>query len=149
MGWDRTVSTIFSVRNHFNPPTPHGGGRLSPPITSIIIEYLLSGNISIHPPRMGWDEFSSCPCAGYILFQSTHPAWGGTRFHFSTISLTVLPIFQSTHPAWGGTRLICRCLSIDKNFNPPTPHGVGPDLKLFLPGEIVFQSTHPAWGGTN
>ena len=34
------------------------------------------------------------------LFQSTHPAWGGTRQGALTLNA---PIFQSTHPAWGGT----------------------------------------------
>ena len=36
--------------------------------------------ISIHPPRMGWDQ---CVGGRYPIptkFQSTHPAWGGTCF---------------------------------------------------------------------
>ena len=56
------------------------------------------------------------------LFQSTHPAWGGT-FLFHRISHVLG--FQSTHPAWGGTSGSC------------------------TPGRAYqFQSTHPAWGGT-
>ena len=35
--------------------------------------------ISIHPPRMGWDPAPGQPGGGMVGgFQSTHPAWGGT-----------------------------------------------------------------------
>ena len=62
--------------------------------------FQLRFGISIHPPHAGWDSASgpsSCSC---VSFQSTHPMRGGT--------------------------LNSRCISsMRKNFNPPTPCGVG------------------------
>ncbi len=145
--------------------------------------------ISIHPPRVGWDasttkvstyrsNFNSpTPCgvglpAGIIWptwsrFQSTHPVWGGTRT--GKRSRTRRSI--STHPprvGWdqkrGAGKISLRNFNPPtpcgvgryhpqlgpwrQNFNPPTPCGVG--LPGRLPGlnEYIFQSTHPVWGGT-
>ncbi len=79
--------------------------------------------ISIHPPRMGWDR----GLAGYTL---------------------IIIIFQSTHPAWGGTIKIDRGSLTVIDFNPPTPHGVGRGRCYGFYICDLFQSTHPAWGGT-
>ena len=123
-------------------------------------------------------------------FQSTHPVWGGTSY--GTLRGANFT-FQSTHPVWGGTHagllqsLYLLPISIHpprvgwdaradfkrqakKNFNPPTPCGVGRifyDYRrcwlYFNPptpcgvgrlafchflGHQTFQSTHPVWGGT-
>ena len=103
-----------------------------------------------------------------ILFQSTHPVWGGTHeFDVNATGET----FQSTHPVWGGTCLRAESLRGQHDFNPPTPCGVGPtieeqqaEIKHFNPptpcgvglrkirtmrDKKGFQSTHPVWGGTN
>ena len=57
--------------------------------------------ISIHPPREGWD----------LVNRST-----------------IIPpsLFQSTHPARGGTLMGCAAQQGSGDFNPPTPRGVGP-----------------------
>ena len=86
--------------------------------------------ISIHPPREGWDGLfafqGSFPARP---FQSTHPVRGGTYFFFVPNRLVWISIhppregwdtrksthketprtFQSTHPVRGGT---VRCLSL-------------------------------------
>ena len=151
----------FLAKN-FNPPTPHGVGQ------QVRISMHIYFQISIHPPRMGWDIAILHPLCGnknfnpptphgvgpnsktfgstVFIFQSTHPAWGGTmpRPHYGgSRNISIHPprmgwdlirrqdfipdikIFQSTHPAWGGTG---RCYLVDPfvfDFNPPTPHGVG------------------------
>ena len=56
-------------------------------------------------------------------FQSTHPAWGETRWFAKK---DVILEFQSTHPAWGETN---RYGLYRRN--------------------LLFQSTHPAWGETD
>ena len=56
--------------------------------------------ISIHPPRGGWDLVNARTAAEAVEFQSTHPVGGGTGLH-------------------------PRRLSAARNFNPPTPWGVG------------------------
>ena len=35
-----------------------------------------------------------------LLFQSTHPVWGGTKILGDD---SIIEAFQSTHPVWGGT----------------------------------------------
>ncbi len=55
---------------------------------------------------------------------------------------------KSTHPAQGGTEYGSLSPPPARNFNPPTPHGVGPRLKGGLHCIDGFQSTHPARGGT-
>ncbi len=57
-------------------------------------------------------------------------------------------IFQSTHPVWGGTAPDPILFDLDRDFNPPTPYGVGlRDVERHLL-TMGFQSTHPVWGGT-
>ena len=57
-------------------------------------------DISIHPPRVGWDLAYMMLHSGLQRFQSTHPVWGGTSY---SLLLVVSVVFQSTHPVWGGT----------------------------------------------
>ena len=57
--------------------------------------------------------------------------------------------FQSTHPARGGTYdVLAQMMEDAKNFNPPTPRGVGPKRRAYYQANREFQSTHPARGGT-
>ena len=81
-----------------------------------------AGDISIHPPRVGWDDI--------VPFQTPPPRY-----------------FNPPTPC--GVGLICnfqRLLEID--FNPPTPCGVGLESTWTGAAKIQFQSTHPVWGGT-
>ena len=79
---------------HFNPPTPRGVGRV------------------IDDRGIPFDR----------LFQSTHPARGGTYCSISAL----LMIAISIHPpreGWDGRRAHLFGATLD--FNPPTPRGVG------------------------
>ena len=119
--------------------------------------------ISIHPPREGWDR-TRCLCASArTAFQSTHPARGGTRQTRWACSRNLE--FQSTHPARGGTQRarldVCPALvisihppregwdirgalnsTIGQHFNPPTPRGVGPHAR-HVDFRRVSISIHP------
>ena len=147
---------------YFNPPTPCGVGQ----------EFFAAiggvGCISIHPPRVGWDLIPRqplvwklyfnppTPCGvgppaqrpkpGKYRFQSTHPVWGGTKA--GDLGGWVEKI--SIHPPRVGWDLENYVMSMaGKDFNPPTPCGVGQCFgghKVFL---ALFQSTHPVWGGTS
>ena len=82
-----------SYCSNFNPPTPCGVGQLKG-----LVKCLMA-NISIHPPRVGWDQ------------------------HFSVIHH--IPVI-SIHPprvGWDGADASSFCPL--RNFNPPTPCGVG------------------------
>ena len=54
--WGGTWGRLIGNGNipDFNPPTPHGVGLCSHPYSRIKI------SISIHPPRMGWDNQPFC-----------------------------------------------------------------------------------------
>ena len=113
--------------------------------TASLLTFAACAEISIHPPRVGWDFSSRPPPRARWTFQSTHPVWGGTMSVLLSHPLRHISIhpprvgwdshgvghsfvsvqFQSTHPVWGGTQA-------------PTPEGE----------KALFQSTHPVWGGT-
>ena len=80
-----------------------------------------------------------------MIFQSTHPVWGGTMMPTCQKHYMV---FQSTHPVWGGTRPGVLYPRRQAHLKTPTPGGVGHHWASWreLMGE--FQSTHPVWGGT-
>ena len=102
-----------------------------------------------------------------ILFQSTHPVWGGTRPRSagcSTPEISIHPprvgwdqavirqplqLLISIHPPRVGwdSRYVRRKRRT-KHFNPPTPCGVGRPSGLSFQERVRFQSTHPVWGGT-
>ena len=88
-----------------------------------VLGYYGYEDISIHPPREGWDNVARLLDAHGFEFQSTHPARGGTAINDRVQHEGE---FQSTHPARGGT--MSRACST---------HMV-----------LRFQSTHPARGGT-
>ena len=138
----------------FNPPTPHGVGHKKRHLLETLqfqsthpawggthcpILVTMSTKISIHPPRMGWDEQPGSQDKDLYHFNPPTPHGVG-QVSWSNPSSSYP--FQSTHPAWGGTD---RPIPIDrksKNFNPPTPHGVGPILDVYG-GEYEFISIHP------
>ena len=94
--WGGTSWSILKQLNDpdFNPPTPYGVG----PAT--FQKHKRADDISIHPPRMGWD-WSPPGCSAAVN------------------------TFQSTHPVWGGTTSIRSSFGASAYFNPPTPYGVG------------------------
>ena len=82
------------LRLNFNPPTPCGVGRfqtISCPWTTLI---------SIHPPRVGWDE--QCPGGGSDAGDFNPPTPCGVGPSVCEPYL-IIGQFQSTHPVWGGT----------------------------------------------
>ena len=123
----------------FQSTHPVGGGTS---VATFVDEYI---NISIHPPRGGWDYSGRTLLSDQRYFNPPTP-WGvGLQ---TALSLPSPPSFQSTHPVGGGTGPCCPCyggshISIHPprggwdvksadarawtgNFNPPTPWGVGP-----------------------
>ena len=78
--------------------------------------------ISIHPPRAGWDPGPGD--ARRVLLISIHPPRAG----------------------WDIMRTSSRYCS--RNFNPPTPCGVGRGESPISVVITIFQSTHPVRGGT-
>ena len=125
----------------FNPPTPHGVGLRG------LVRYRLElPRISIHPPRMGWDLQKGLQGATekYISIHPPRMGWDGSTKPGEKRKKR----FQSTHPAWGGTRQVYQCRAWRRiSIHPPR---MGWDFLPFLwsPSTARFQSTHPAWGGT-
>ena len=147
---------------NFNPPTPCGVGRgcnqynnthfpfqSTHPVwggTGHRLAHAVGREISIHPPRVGWDGAEHRPAPGGADFNPPTPCGVGP-----TCWPPCVPCgpFQSTHPVWGGTSLqdskqIAPCISI----HPPR---VGWDRWESIPPPYfhLFQSTHPVWGGTS
>ena len=72
--WGGTLEQILSVRPiriSIHPPRV-GWDAIK------IVDPEAPGIISIHPPRVGWDPIAEKTQTESILFQSTHPVWGGT-----------------------------------------------------------------------
>ena len=109
-------SSRFLMIMYFNPPTPCGVG-LSIRLCSSLRRLFQSthpvwggtsfnsfmGNnqdISIHPPRVGWDTIIKRPNGRFFNFNPPTPCGVGLG---SIPSLQVGSKFQSTHPVWGGT----------------------------------------------
>ena len=147
---------------YFNPPTPCGVGHLSGICCRLRTDFnpptpcgvgrqrghpgRRLGGISIHPPRVGWDPTIPTEFTEIEQFQSTHPVWGGTARSASARSHR--RNFNPPTPCGVGRRHHRLGRWQRANFNPPTPCGVGPGM---MPGELLqarFQSTHPVWGGT-
>ena len=101
--------------------------------------------ISIHPPREGWDLLAGVQIISNSKFQSTHPVRGGTWFvHYSEFGIII-----SIHPpreGWDRFRLKYGWI-LRISIHPPRE---GWDLSLPFAGVRVrtFQSTHPVRGGT-
>ena len=117
--WGGTTRSILLVisSSEFQSTLPVWGG------TGGWLLFGLSHYISIHPPRVGRDNFYYQRGYNLTAFQSTLPVWGGTG-----------------NGRFGQTR--------EGNFNPPSPCGEGHKHHCIFPGPIIFQSTLPVWGGT-
>ena len=72
-GSNRTSSSIFPGRPHFNPRSPHGERR------KVLANWDNDLIISIHAPRTGSDEKCLRTGTTTLLFQSTLPARGATK----------------------------------------------------------------------
>ena len=137
-GWDLVVTPYPAAINYFNPPTPCGVG---PPISSRAVNACIfqsthpvrggtsnkwskrrTKQISIHPPRAGWDFRDDS--GAQRLRISIHPPRAGWDEKIDEMS---------------------RYLA---DFNPPTPCGVGPPQSDVTADPKKFQSTHPVRGGT-
>ena len=138
--WPFLVQTTFcgTGPSDFNPPTPWGVG---PPGT-----HFQTGvaDISIHPPRGGWDGGGHPTLIGRQLFQSTHPVGGGTASLWTMTAL--LAEFQSTHPVGGGTMpLPLRIFDYKISIHPPRGGWDALDDTMSL-GQFKI-SNHPPRGG--
>ena len=119
-GSNRTSSSIFPGRPHFNPRSPHGERR------KVLANWDNDLIISIHAPRTGSDNTKKHFEEDNTIFQSTLPARGATIHlivphtideNFNPRSphgerrgggdgVIDLQRFQSTLPARGATRKI-------------------------------------------
>ena len=160
-GWD-CLPTLRDGRSDFNPPTPRGVGRSAAnrggPFRGISIHPPREGwdaaaaactsciGISIHPPREGWDgQAGGCGRGGGGI--SIHPPREGWDLSFHV--LRVLSVGISIHPPREGWDVCGRgAIRADRDFNPPTPRGVGQTRAYRAARFTKFQSTHPARGGT-
>ena len=159
-GVGRNLSAIKCSARYFNPPTPCGVGPGSSGMSPDREAFQ-----STHPVWGGTLPFLLIRVS--LSFQSTHPVWGGTpgggtgRRHYR-ISIhpprvgwdeeelaELRKADISIHPPRvGWDRCSVPRTARPRNFNPPTPCGVGPTCGQALPFEQLFQSTHPVWGGT-
>ena len=159
-GWDGRSVVCNRRIEHFNPPTPCGVG----PSFYRSSVYLHNFN----PPTpcgvgLARGRYPRCTAT----FQSTHPVRGGTLAHLAIIREAF--IFQSTHPVRGGTwfpgrfpsrrhisihppragwdLMILDDLGVERNFNPPTPCGVGPGSRFFEVEQSDFNPPTPCGVG--
>ena len=159
-------------------------------ILSVAVRHLRSGGISIHPPRAerdkgdddaacesqisirppraGWDDYakqwalrcalisirppragrdSDCVIAARLsrLFQSTRPCGVGLR---ETKAPYGMVLFQSARPVRGGTAYPPQADRGRRHFNPPAPCGAGHSRIRRPSRPTAFQSARPVRGGT-
>ena len=146
---------------YFNPRPPCGGRLAPPPFPWSLLGFQstppvwgatvrrgrgeLSGNISIHAPRVGGDRRSyglrwkgwyfnpRPPCGGRLCWTRTH---------------AVRSLFQSTPPVWGATIYSDKLVDVDV-ISIHAPRVGGDDLmRAYYGVRYVFQSTPPVWGAT-
>ena len=99
--------------------------------------------ISIHPPRAGWDLVCCIILRTTKEFQSTHPVRGGT---VNGNGRRTEQLFQSTHPVRGGTPVLAKSHPSQSHFNPPTPCGVGRlQVQLCLFEHISIHPPRAGW----
>ena len=115
--WGGTaLLSALGLSDQFQSTHPVWGGTLRKLDTDDTVD------ISIHPPRVGWD-CSTCP-----------------QRRFSSY-------FNPPTPCGVG-RAASSCCRKQSHFNPPTPCGVGRRCSTSRRSSTGFQSTHPVWGGT-
>ena len=83
----------------------------------------LAMSISIHPPRVGRDQWVCVNVPPYTVFQSTLPVWGGTRSVRTTNAVRVISI----HPPRVGRDFFTISSSLDKYLISIHPPRVGRD----------------------
>ena len=131
------TSSIFASSFQSTHPVRGGTGALCEKGGGI--------NISIHPPRAGWDVKDMLPEDDEQII-SIHPPRAGWDYVqvFGLVSQHI-----SIHPPRAGWDLLGGG-GIDQggDFNPPTPCGVGPYCYPLINERDEFQSTHPVRGGT-
>ena len=133
----RRVPGCTTRRSDFNPRSPHGERRY----TNLCPQQ--QGQISIHAPRTGSDEWLAAALDGQKIFQSTLPARGATEGHGQGASLlcisihaprtgsddiSVPPHFSlcgiSIHaPRTGSDVEVKFPVEFVEDFNPRSPHG--------------------------
>ena len=117
-GWDNIGFQSVGKRTHFNPPTPWGVGRKRYSFRKKVFGFQSThpvgggtavgdkcqpvDQISIHPPRGGWDTGERTQGSANPYFNPPTP-WGVG--HSGVILSLGQYVFQSTHPVGGGTRL--------------------------------------------
>ena len=116
MGPSGSFCSCIAASN-FNPPIPCGMGQrlmvISPDSSSfqsthpvwdgtviILQRKCVSGQISIHPSRVGWDALINGAVVAVTDFNPPIPCGMGRD---SSETATDADIFQSTHPVWDGT----------------------------------------------
>ena len=80
--------------------------------------------ISIHPPRVGWDEQALKKAQSYLNFNPPTPCGVGLAYG----GVGACPTgFQSTHPVWGGTEMQGNIGQLGKiSIHPPRVGWDGP-----------------------
>ena len=137
-GWDFRLSLFRAREGPFQSTHPMRGGtcvdqRAPAPL----------GFQSTHPMRGGTRYGGYSPICQQ--FQSTHPMRGGTRTHVARSQVTTISI-HPPHAGWDQSRTVP--YNHIRNFNPPTPCGVGRCRLETTVKSSAFQSTHPMRGGT-
>ena len=119
--WGGTCSAAnFLLSARFQSTLPVWGGTWK-----CTKEFPYKERISIHPPRVGRDDFVG---VAYLVSRiSIHPPRVGRDF-LASVSGNRCKIFQSTLPVWGGTRLLVLApgIAIPISIHPPR---VGRDSK--------------------
>ena len=101
--------------------------------------------ISIHAPRVGSDNTRSFELQTKRPFQSTLPVWGATNHRTEKDQPKQISIHA---PRVGSDGAIIKISIGVPNFNPRSPCGERPALRVFIFGSDRFQSTLPVWGAT-
>ena len=158
-GWDLHLSTCVCAPCYFNPPTPWGVGLTTD--EALLSNYLfqsthpvgggtgdpegvrrLDGQISIHPPRGGWDAVWIREISNHWPFQSTHPVGGGTSIRAPGRASPPISI----HPPRGGWDRHQPCMGLHPVISIHPPRG-GWDLPYPCSCTRVGISIHPPRGG--
>ena len=121
-----------ACQTYFNPPTPCGVGPIHPTLCGVVV------NISIHPPRAGWDLVSLIRQAVGGDFNPPTPCGVGPAVKHGDAGTDR---FQSTHPVRGGTTAAASCIRHRSiSIHPPR---VGWDLRRERRRTAVLISIHP------
>ena len=102
--------------------------------------------ISIHAPRVGSDGRELWRELENLKISIHAPRVGSDARVIYCYSL--YKIFQSTLPVWGATVCTPRKVQHQNDFNPRSPCGERPQIKIVVRFFATFQSTLPVWGAT-